>query len=873
MKEKLLSMLLFIAVPFMLMGQGINYTRSWLGTTFNGPEYMSNFIDRMEVSPDGSVHGSSGWDEIAGGGRFSTYKNGQIIDHKGFAIHGASVTDKNGVVWTIQNQPDDNYPVGHYSDTIKSSDNRFITDAQGPSSLAIDNDGKLIVGEFGHRGQVRFYDISGVPKFDHAFGDSLGFIGGPVPGRLGPLRFREIKGVGTDQSGNIYVGMSCFFGGCKLQSYTPQGNKNWELNGLLFVDNADFDPTTDGKDIYTKSHHISMDYSKPAGMEWKDTAYTINRFKYLDDPRLHILTKNPTVVNHPSSTVIRYSGDKKIMFVNDMFNEQLRMYRFNPATDGETAIPSGLYAQFNVKPWAGNIRHFLINNDSIYAKNFSAQSGGSPGTNEVGGIRTGNYLVYDNVDFGNTDTSTFTVNYSCVDPWTPSLIQLYADSINGRLLGAVQGARTGGNDIFKLFSAKLSDTITGVHRVVLLFTEKTPRWPFTQPSNGQWIWTDKNGNGQMDKGEYQNINVDIETKAWWVDKALNIWRYTTTGIVKVPFTGLDGEGNPTYNLGGATTTPTPADFILGGSDNGRLEYDSDNDIMYLVTSKNKAGKFSHWSTNTTVADWEITTTATQSMCVAGDYLFLIAGNEQVSVYKLSDGSLLGKMAPHDKVNGIIDIPYGIKAMKRSNGEYVVLAEEDYLGKVVVYRFTPDAVNQKPTVSISTPVDNQKFTTSSIPVEVLAADADGAVDMVYIYLDGKRQAPKGFSPYTFNLSNVALGEHILYAKAVDNYGDTITSDTVHFKVEGSGIPDALSNNLRIFPNPASDIVSLKVPEGITLIKEISIIDQTGRTIVKKNSISVNGSISEINVSGISDGIYILRVTSGSMTKCLQLIIKK
>jgi hypothetical protein len=36
-------------------------------------------------------------------------------------------------------------------------------------------------------------------------------------------------------------------------------------------------------------------------------------------------------------------------------------------------------------------------------------------------------------------------------------------------------------------------------------------------------------------------------------------------------------------------------------------------------------------------------------------------------------------------SGWIDIPYGIRAVRRSNGEYLVFVEEDWKGKVIFYR--------------------------------------------------------------------------------------------------------------------------------------------------------------------------------------------
>ena len=871
----LLSALL-ITFPMLLKAQGIDYSASWLGSSTGAIPWMQNFINSIQVDPDGTVYTTCGWDEGSGGPRNGAYKDGNILANHNRNINNKKATDNNGHVWTILNAPGDEYPTGN--DTIVCDDGRFIADVDGPTGLAISNDGLLMVSEFGIGGQVHFYDVSGTgtPALHHTLGDSLGFLSGDMPGKAGDLRFRELTGVGTDASGNIYVSMSSFFGGCRLESYTPAGKKNWGLNGLMFVDNGDFDPTTDGRDIYTKSHHFVWDSTKPSGQEWRDTAYTLNRFKYPDDARLNTVTRNPTVTTHPSSAWIRYVDGKKIMIVNDMYTEQLRMYRFDPATDGETAIPSVFYARWNLLPWVGNLRHFQINNNAIVlATDFDEKYGTNPGVTEVGGIQAGQWLAYDSIDFGNTDTSTFTVNYSCVEPWPPCRIEIHTDAVDGRIIGNLQTARTGSNDIFQLFSTKLSDTITGIHKLYLIMKHPTPnKWPATQPVLGQWLWSDANGNGKMDYGEYQVPGTDNNSlKSLWVDKAMDLWMLNKNSITKVPFTGLGASGNPTYNMSAAVTVPTISQFQLtGDDDHGVIEYDSDKDIMYMVSSKTfKAAKFSNWSTNTTTPDWIIPVSGSQSMSIAGDYLFTIHGSTNIIyVYGLSDGKFAGKINPVGPI-GLIDIPYGVRAFKRSNGEYIVLAEEDSKGKILVYRFSSFLPNTPPAVHITKPTDNQQFTgNSNIPVAISASDADGSISKVQLFIDDSLVSQS----YQYSWPDASPGEHSIFARAFDNYGDSTTSDTVHVNLIATGIDSKSAQiNMQLYPNPANDKVFIHAPDEVSSIDIITIVDLQGRIILVKKNPSLDACVSEIDVSGIPNGIYQVRITSGKITKNLKMSIYK
>jgi hypothetical protein len=564
------------------------------------------------------------------------------------------------------------------------------------------------------------------------------------------------------------------------------------------------------------------------------------------------------------------------MIVNDMFSEQLRMYRFDSISNGETAIPSVLYARWNLLPWVGNIRHFQINNNAIVlATDFDERYGTNPGVTEVGGIQAGQWLAYDSIDFGTTDTSTFTVNYSCVEPWPACRIELHADSAGGRIIGNLQTARTGSNDIFQLFSTKLSDTITGIHKLVLIMKHPTPnKWPATQPVVGQWLWSDTNGNGRMDLGEYQAPGTDNTLlKSFWVDKKMDLWMLNKNSITKIPFTGLGTGGNPTYNLNAAMTVPTIAEFQLtGDTDDGVIEYDSDKDIMYMLNSKtNKAAKFSNWSTNTTAPDWIIPVSGSQSMSIAGDYLFTIHGtNCKIYAYTLSDGKFAGRIDPVGPI-GWIDIPYGVRAFQRSNGEYIVLAEEDSKGKILVYRFSSFLPNTHPTVRITKPTDNQQITGgSSIAVAVSASDADGSVTKIQIFIDGIFVSQN----YQYTWSDASPGEHSIYARAFDNYGDSTTSDTVHVNLIATGIDSkSAQNNMQLYPNPANDKVFIHAPDDVSSIDKITIVDLLGRIILVKKNPSLDAGVSEIDVSGISNGIYQVWITSGKTTKNIKLLINK
>jgi hypothetical protein len=210
-----------------------------------------------------------------------------------------------------------------------------------PVAICFDSQGRLLVADDGVKQQIRIYSLSGaVPTLVGTFGESGGIYAG-TPGKFGPLRFNRPMGLGGDAQGNIYVASNGSSGGGStvLESYTPKGKLNWRLLGLEFVDMADIDPAAE-TDVYTKEERFRLDLSQPAGRDWTYEGYTIHRFQYPEDPRLHLWS---------AGAWVRRIQGRKFLFVTDMNAEHLQVYRFAEPSQGEIAIPSGLFTGRHVE--------------------------------------------------------------------------------------------------------------------------------------------------------------------------------------------------------------------------------------------------------------------------------------------------------------------------------------------------------------------------------------------------------------------------------------------------------------------------------------------------------------------------------------------
>ncbi len=324
----------------------LNYTTSWVGNSFAGGNdgWVQNFFIHMNTRPDGTCVTWSHWDE--GGNKFGMYRNGKVVGNQDVGANSLQVTDQKGRHWKLNVEYVD--PHNNEYDFIPKSIECDGVTVQfpglfRPTALALSNDGSLMIADSldGPRQQILFYNVSDPrsPVLLRAFGDHGGIASG-TPGKVAPLKFWGIRGIGMDRDGNIYVAMSEM--GTVLRKLTPQGKLVWELYGHFFVDVACADPTTDGRDVWGIQEHYVMDYSRPAGKESTWVGYSLDKHKYPHDPRGLTFVKQQGEHGLTSPQVVYLNG-KRFLFVGGMFASNfINVFRY----DGEMAIPSAAIMQW-----------------------------------------------------------------------------------------------------------------------------------------------------------------------------------------------------------------------------------------------------------------------------------------------------------------------------------------------------------------------------------------------------------------------------------------------------------------------------------------------------------------------------------------------
>ena len=206
---------------------------------------------------------------------------------------------------------------------------------------------QLYVGGLNRHSQIWRYDrLSGTPRKAGTFG-ALNGIFSSVAGRFSnSAKLHWIKGIDFDSAGNIYV--ACIYGtfwGQAVEKFSPTAKLACRVFAATSLDGGGIDPGNE-QDVYTKFHHYHMDWGATTpGSEWSLKGFTVNRFKYPGDPR----ADSQTDVGSRSLGygAVRIRG-KLFMIRSNQEGYRFETYRFNPATDGEVAVPSVIMASGSV---------------------------------------------------------------------------------------------------------------------------------------------------------------------------------------------------------------------------------------------------------------------------------------------------------------------------------------------------------------------------------------------------------------------------------------------------------------------------------------------------------------------------------------------
>jgi hypothetical protein len=149
---------------------------------------------------------------------------------------------------------------------------------------------------------------------------------------------------------------------------------------------------------------------------------------------------------------------------------------------------------------------------------------------------------------------------------------------------------------------------------------------------------------------------------------------------------------------------------------------------------------------------------------------------------------------------------------------------------------------------------------------IAWDANASVSSWNIQYRPQNGTWSSATSNTNSYTITGLTGHTTYEIQVQaNCGDGNVSDwsgSVSEETTNVGIEEWLSNSVTLFPNPVKDVVNVQCTMGN--VQGVEVYDVYGKLITTSNSID---NPTRINVSGLADGVYFVRVTTdrGVVTK--------
>ncbi|HVV50607.1 MAG TPA: hypothetical protein VHO06_13155 [Polyangia bacterium] len=256
-----------------------------------------------------------------------------------------------------------------------------------------------------------------------------------------------------------------------------------------------------------------------------------------------------------------------------------------------------------------------------------------------------------------------------------------------------------------------------------------PVLPGMPTGASSYVWTDSNGDGVSEAGEFFDVSSSGSSSEWGRDFDANggVWRTNVAGvaidpsIVYYPLQGFDAHANPIYTQTAPVQWAAPAPF----TEVDRIKYipakGTTKDTLYVTGCTTAApcpspptfglvgttmARYDGWLGGNQTPTWQIAlpydpadSRAVKAVDVAGSRVFagMLGSNaaEDVYVYDATDGNYLGQLTPGPQIGsqmGAIDMDFGLRAYQRqSTGEYVVTVEDVVYGKAIVYRGTMNPI--------------------------------------------------------------------------------------------------------------------------------------------------------------------------------------
>ncbi|MCA8093841.1 SMP-30/gluconolactonase/LRE family protein [Burkholderia anthina] len=637
--KRIRAVLLGISVAMLASGSHAqtSYSTDWLANTFGTLSmHVGNGARSLWVAPEGVIYTASRWDENAGG--VAIYQNGQTLGTIGIhdEFQGGAITGNATSLFVAlgYNRTFGSGSVGRYNRGTNQRDLRIpvstwtgIQYADVITGLATGGNLLYVSDFYGNR--VRVYTTDGVWQRD---------IGVAGPGALA-----------LDASGNLWVarqsaGVVAQFSPAGTAMSTIQMAAGARPASLYFdAPNGRLLVGDEGPDMNIKMYSL-------AGQPTQVGTFGVQG-GYLDT----------------TSGIKGQVGDKRFTRVAGIGKDAAgNLYVLNNAwgggwdlgRNGSTDLHA--YSPTGVLQW------------KLQALNFEAIAAPDP-------VTDGTLFYSGNNIYAGTAGGTFVAN--TVDPFTyPKDPRLdMNDYQRGQHFG--QLAMVGGN------------------RILVASGQNPGNFNFYHFNSASGYIAIPDGSIP---GKPFNTNLQV-TAGFAIDDNGDVWAGLdrTNTISHYPMTGFDATGKPSWGKPAQIQIPRTVLPLT------RIIYQADSDTMILAqgisgswdwTAMNGHIEVYHgWKGGNMSAPnpvINLTSANPKSIAAAGHYLFVgyVHTVPNIDVYDLNTGNLVTTLTNSNTsamdVGNDVDSMYGVRAYRRSTGEYVITKDNYNGSSIVVYRWHP-----------------------------------------------------------------------------------------------------------------------------------------------------------------------------------------
>ncbi|WP_394850144.1 hypothetical protein LZC95_22135 [Pendulispora brunnea] len=277
------------------------------------------------------------------------------------------------------------------------------------------------------------------------------------------------------------------------------------------------------------------------------------------------------------------------------------------------------------------------------------------------------------------------------------------------------------------------DDDDAIARPSVVFSEGATELPNEPQASGKRRqWVDQNANCTIDPGELEDVMTPYIALAHDIDEAGGIWSANTTHVLHYPIKRFEGY-NPIYlescagDAGSTACATVPEQFPLNSNLRmktiARIKYIAATDTLYVLGGNPIDGSVSStWSlarydsfTHTPggIKKWnkeirplyvpclsndrKIDFCTPEAMAVVGHRVYVAdQGNDlfqpgRVRTFDTESGDPAGSLYAGPEVAqvaGYVDGFAGMTALQLPTGEHVIFREEMFLGRILMYRYTP-----------------------------------------------------------------------------------------------------------------------------------------------------------------------------------------